>query len=231
MELTIPSANLIYTLHFSPSLTVLSRLCDIITTYKHGLESIMPGRSSQRPLSPTEASHVNIFNGFLMDICNCVWRMKAFSTSDTNAQGCYVHPDVTEALAAYMASIDPEVPLTSALGLSAGPVFVRWALEHIREVEDGAVAEGTELRARHRGPVTQRSLGLLRTRGGVDLSWQEYRLGMLEHLEGKGFGGLGRLMYNTMKILMGGKGGNSQSQSQSQAQEGVASGSTGGLTT
>lgn len=73
-----------------------------------------------------------------------------------------------------------------------------------------AVEVDSDLRARHGGPVTQKSLAALKNRGGLNITWQEYRLAVLRHLEEEGFVGVGQLMYNTMKILM-------QSQTQSQS--------------
>lgn len=194
----IPHPALIYTLTFSHSAAVLSRLCDIITTYKRGLEAVM--LPSRRPLTAIENQRVRVFNGFLMDICNCIWRVRAFSTNDTNSQGCHVATEVIGALSSYINNINPEMSLTSAFGLSYNPVLARFALEFMREAEEG-------LGGRHVGPVSQRSLVAMKGRGGMEMGWQEYKLGVLGYLEDKGFGGVPRLMFNTMKGLMGGKGG------------------------
>ena len=55
---------------------------------------------------------------------------------------------------------------------------------------------------RHAGPVSQVSLKQLELDGGVKLSWQDYKLGVLRYLENNGVSGVGELMYNTMKHLM-----------------------------
>jgi centromere protein I len=213
LRLTIPNPTLVYILHFSPSIAVLSRLCDVVATYKRGLGTVMM-HPSERQLSAQESERVKFFNGFLMDICNCVWRLRAFSASDTNAQGCHVAGPVVEALEAYAAMVDPDAPLACMFGLSHAPALCLRSLECVRDLEDVKLAEGEgDLRQRHGGPVTQKSLVALRNRGGLDLTWQEYRLAVLRHLEEKGFVGIPRLMYNTMKILM-----QRQSQSQSQSQ-------------
>jgi len=31
---------------------------------------------------------VNYFNGFVMDLCNCLWRNRALNNADKNALGC-----------------------------------------------------------------------------------------------------------------------------------------------
>lgn len=66
---------------------------------------------------------------------------------------------------------------------------------------------GVAVSVRHAGPVTQRSLGLLGGNGGVRISWAEYRLEVLKWLGDRGVGGVGELMFCTMKHLMNGKVG------------------------
>jgi hypothetical protein len=62
---------------------------------------------------------------------------------------------------------------------------------------------GGRVRVRHNGPVTQRSLEALAIDGGVRVGWGDYRLEVLAWLEGHGVGGVGELMFCTMKQLMG----------------------------
>lgn len=59
------------------------------------------------------------------------------------------------------------------------------------------------IRARHAGPVTQRSLVQLGREGGVKVDWRAYRVAVLEWLEGMGAGGVRELGGATMKGLMG----------------------------
>jgi centromere protein I len=211
LRLTMPRRSLVYILHFSPSLPVVSRLCDVVATYKRSLGTIMT-RSAE--VSVEDSVVIRLFNGLLMDLCNCLWRVRAFSSSDTNAQGCHVFPTVTDALGAYAAMVDPDTPLVSMFDLSHSPVLCLQSLECIRELEDLELAEtdADRLKERHGGPVTNKSLIALRSRGGLNLTWQEYRLAVLRHLEDKGFVGVPRLMFNTMKLLMA---SHAQSRSQS----------------
>ena len=65
---------------------------------------------------------------------------------------------------------------------------------------------GGEIETRHAGPVTQRSLAGLGAEGGVRVGWAEYRLEVLRWLGEKGVGGVGELMFCTMKHLMQGQG-------------------------
>ncbi|KAK3327686.1 Mis6-domain-containing protein [Cercophora scortea] len=197
---TIPPGLVVYILHFSHSLEVISRLCGILATYKRAWEVVM-SPSSSRKLTKFEREQVNIFNAFLMDLCNCLWRGRAFATSDLNAQGCSIPRSIEPVLQRYLRSIDPALALGSAFGLSHSPVLSLQSISFLRQQEDAEIEEN-ELRARHAGPVTQSSLAQLGNKGGVQLSWQAYKSGVLKYLEGKGFKGVPELMYNTMKNLM-----------------------------
>lgn len=72
---------------------------------------------------------------------------------------------------------------------------------------DGQVER--EVRVRHAGPVTQKSLLVLGREGGVVVGWKDYRLAVLTYLKKRGMTGLAEFMGCTMKGLMGkGEGGN-----------------------
>ncbi|KAK3944129.1 centromere protein I [Diplogelasinospora grovesii] len=201
--ITVPPALVVYILHFSHSLVVVSRLCGILAIYKRAWEAVMSPLSA-RTLNPHEREQVNTFNGFLMDLCNCLWRGRAFAMSDTNSQGCRIPRSIEPALRRYVAAVDNELSLGSVFGLSHSPVLCLQAISYVRELEDAQIDEDGEntLLTRHAGPVTQQSLVQLAQKGGLDLTWQAYRSGVLRYLERNGFRGVPELMYNTMKQLM-----------------------------
>ncbi|CAK7236286.1 hypothetical protein SBRCBS47491_009586 [Sporothrix bragantina] len=230
----IPPPTAVYTLHFHQSAAVVSRLYAILANYKRGLEAAMarrPGRSAaaaalaqtqsqtdaQRqplalPLTDHERARVNLFNGYLMDVCNCLWRSRAFSSTDTNALGCRVDGAVVGRLAGYVQGLlDRDLPLAAAFSLSHSPTICLQAISYLRQLEDDAMeAAGANhsntavqpLQRRHAGPVTQAALLRLAESGGLRVTWQAYRSGLLVHLEKQGLGGIASLMYNTMKNLM-----------------------------
>ncbi|KAK3377995.1 Mis6-domain-containing protein [Podospora didyma] len=212
VEITIPSALIVYRLQFGQSLVVLSRLYGILAQYKKAWEAVM-APSSLRQLLLRERQQITAFNGWLMDLCNCIWRGRAFGTSDLNAQGCRIPPSLEPVLDAYVREVDSELSLGTIFDLSHSPLMCLQSISFVRELEDAEVDRSPdELRTRHAGPVTHASLVQLADRGGLELSWQEYRLGVLRHLESNGFKGIPDLMYNTMKNLMKqGRGGKGQS--------------------
>lgn len=200
-RITTPPAELVYTLYFTCSSSTLSRLCAILAQYKRAFEFAVASKAdfpaSEMHSYPKE--DVSRFNGFLMDICNCIWRSRAFNSSDTNALGCLIPDPLNAALAKYVASLDTSISLQALFGLSYSPVLCLLAISYIRETED---KEGDTIIVRHAGPVTQASLKQLDKDGGLSLPWADYRMGVLRYLETKGASGVGELMYNTMKHLM-----------------------------
>jgi centromere protein I len=224
IRITTPPSTLIYTLHFSSSLSTLSRLCAILALYKRAFESAMSkpvptpsqGIESQTPgphIEPYPKDYVNHFNGFLMDICNCIWRSRAFNTSDLNALGCLLPPPLLPLLTSYIAGLETGLSLSTLFTLSYSPVLCNLSITHFRDLEDKEIetegrgedgeSGGQGIRTRHAGPVTARSLEKLGKEGGLRLTWPTYRLGVLGFLERKGVNGVGELMYKSIKNLMG----------------------------
>ena len=209
IRISIPPPPLLYTLFFTPSPAILSRLCAVLSFYKQGFQSAMAAKASRRSGGPAvnsatyDAEYVNRFNGFLMDICNCVWRRRAFTGSDPNAAACLVSRRRARLFEGYVSSLDSELELPELFGLSHSPVLSFQSILALRALEDEALAAGSDLATRHPGPATQRSLARLADEGGLGLSWQDYRIAVLRRLEEEGLAGVPELMRNTMKIFRG----------------------------
>lgn len=204
IEITLPPELLVYTIQFSPSLATVSRLCTVLTAYKHAWAVCMTN-AAKKVGPPYDKEQVNTFNGFLMDICNCLWRGKAFVKSDAHATGCMIQDGTILRLTEYVSSLTDSGSGDMALGalftMSYSPLLCLQAMEHLQRLEEQE-DEDVELRARHAGPITQKSLGQLARKGGLELAWQEYRLGLLRRLEDKEWKGIPELMYSTMKNLL-----------------------------
>lgn len=196
---------LIYDLFFSHSLSTQSRLCRIMAFYKKGLEASMADRTRARGY---DKNYVNTYNGLLMDICNCLWRSRAFSTAEANAKGCMVPQRAVVALTRYVALIDESFSLASLFGLSHSPSLCYQSIQQVRDLEDEAIARGTGILTRHAGPVTQESLTRLELTGGLSLTWQAYRVKTLQGLSSKGVTGVTDLLKSTMTVLRNALDGN-----------------------
>lgn len=209
IRIELPPSLLIYTVLFSGSLTTVSRLCHVLACYKKGFEIVMAIRVRQDGsqgidmLSYSKA-YVNLYNGYLMDICNCFWRGRAFSVSDANSHGCMVSTATINALASYVTTVDRSFSLTSLFSLSHSPTLCLLSIARVRELEDAETdRERGAIRVRHAGPVTQESLSRLAIAGGLRLSWQDYRIKVLEALTASELVGVAELLKNTMTVLKG----------------------------
>ena len=197
-RIVVPPSPLVYMLFFGSDPSTISRLSGILARYKEGFQAVMAKSRAGYTLD-----YVNGFNGFLMDICNCLWRSRAFNAKDANAHGCLVAGPVVDELAAYAKEVGSGVALGSMFTLSASPAFGLLATDHLRALEEAEMEQGTgDLEVRHGGPVSKASLAKLAKEGGLNLSWDDFRLGVLAHLEDHGLGGVGELMSNTMTTLM-----------------------------
>jgi centromere protein I len=202
IRVTIPPTELIYTLQFTDSLSTISRLCAILALYKRAFEIAMSPKPIESLVLNQQSyskEYVNHFNGFLMDVCNCLWRSRAFNSSDPNALACLMAPAVIQILSKYVTSVDISMSLATLFSFSFSPVFCLLAISYVRELEDRAE---DEIDLRHPGPPTSKSLLQLEKDGGLRLPWPDYKLGVLHYMENKGVNGVGELMYNTMKHLM-----------------------------
>lgn len=207
VRIELPPSALVYTLLFSPSLATVSRMCHVLACYKKGFELAMSTKARHDGSARIDAlsydrAYVNRYNGFIMDMCNCFWRARAFSDTDTNARGCMVPRATVSALEAYVGSVDKSTSLASLLSLSHAPVLCLQSIRRVREMEEAALAsDRSALHARHAGPVTQSSLAKLAAAGGIRLSWQEYRIDVLRSLSDRGLPGVAELLKNTMTVL------------------------------
>ncbi|ROV87979.1 hypothetical protein VPNG_10340 [Cytospora leucostoma] len=205
LQITIPPVPLVYTLQFSQSLATVSRLCRVLAAYKRAFAVYM-SNAARKLGPPYDKAEVNTFNGFLMDMCNCLWRGKAFAKGDAHARGCVVADAAVAPLEAYVGGLPGggEMTLATLFTMSFSPLLCLQAIGHVRGREE-AEDEEVELQARHAGPVTQKSLGQLARKGGLELQWQDYRLGVLRHLDERAFSGIPELMYSTMRNLLDAK--------------------------
>ncbi|KAG6041253.1 hypothetical protein E4U41_005294 [Claviceps citrina] len=211
MRIELPPSPLVYTFLFSNSLATVSRMCYILAVCKRGIETAMATRPRADPSSADgphrvdshtyDRSFVDLFNGYLMDMCNCLWRNRAFNDTDTNARACTLSAATVRALAGYVLSVDRALALNSCFSLSHSPVLCYQSIERVRDLEDDAMRHDASIRVRHGGPVTQSSLVRLANAGGMRLGWQDYRIEVLRNLADSGFPGVAELLKNAMTVL------------------------------
>ncbi|KAJ7376982.1 hypothetical protein OS493_031254 [Desmophyllum pertusum] len=95
----IPSSGIIYRMLFSNNSMAVSRLCQIIVNYKKEFESLKKSQGeSQSTGFPDGFQSIQRFNQYILDICDSLWRNKAFIDRDKSF--CFSMPSsVTDSLA------------------------------------------------------------------------------------------------------------------------------------
>ncbi|KAI2787321.1 hypothetical protein POX_f07684 [Penicillium oxalicum] len=213
IRLTVPMAPTIYSLAFTPTISAISALNSILADYKSSFETSLTSDlirvpNSSDPLYSTEM--VNQFNGYVMDMCNLIWRNRALNTEDPNAQGCLVPATSLNALTTFIRNVNEaarhydrgsafHTTLASLFSLSNHPAFANLSAACFADVEETQNVVGE--RPRLRKPVTQKALQALEKDQGAKITWQEYRVYMLEWLDAVGSRGTSDLMRSTMKAL------------------------------
>lgn len=210
-RITLPYAQTVYTLAFTPSIAVLSTLNSILAVYKSAFEASLSSQVLQAQNSPAYGTDlVGRFNGYVMDMCNVLWRNRALNTEDPNALGCLVPAPTTTALTNYIKGLSEaskhydresafHINLTSIFSLSHHAAICNLSAACFADLEeDQQVADD---RPKFRKPVTQKALQALERDGGAKITWQEYRVHMLDWLDAIGCRGTGVLMRSTMKAL------------------------------
>ncbi|OQD75742.1 hypothetical protein PENDEC_c006G04041 [Penicillium decumbens] len=213
IRLTVPPAPTVYTIVFTPSIATISILNSILAGYKSSFEASLTSKVIKPP-KPSEplykAELVSQFNGYVMDMCNLVWRNRALNTEDPNALGCLIPQASVETFTNYIRNVkdasrhyDREsafnTTLPSIFSLSHHPAFCNLSAACFADLEESQ--QIPEHRPKLRKPVTQKVLQALEQEGGARVSWQEYRVHMLDWLEAIGSRGTSNLMRSTMKAL------------------------------
>jgi centromere protein I len=216
IRITLPLAPTVYSLAFTSGLAQISLLCAVLASYKSSFEASLTSQNLQSPMRNGAAVYpvqmVGKFNGYIMDLCNLVWRNRGLNSDDPNALGCLMPAPVISALTEYVNDCNETMrrrkrhdgpafhyTLPSMFSLSHHVALANHSAACFADFEDQNVTK--EDQPRMRRPVTQKALTALEKEGGVKLSWQEYRLKMLDWFDDKGSQGIGKLMRSTMKAL------------------------------
>ncbi|KAL2828213.1 Mis6-domain-containing protein [Aspergillus cavernicola] len=213
IRITVPLAPTVYSLIFTPVTFIISNMNSILASYKSSFEASMASEALQ-PANATDSLYpqhlVGQFNGYIMDICNLVWRNRGLNADDPNALGCLIPPATITALAQYLREINEQARRRNrdaAFTYTAPSIF---SLSHHAALGNMSACCFADIE-REKGiredqprlhkPVTQKALSALEKDGGVQMTWHDYRLRMLDWLDAVGSVGIGSLMRTTMKAL------------------------------
>ncbi|KAL3471799.1 Mis6-domain-containing protein [Aspergillus californicus] len=213
IRITVPLAPTVYSLMFTPVSFVISSMNSILAGYKSAFEASMTTEALQ-PENAVDALYpqhlVGQFNGYIMDICNLVWRNRALNFDDPNALGCLIPPATITALTQYIRETNEKARKRNREAAFSYTIASVFSLSHHAALSNlsavcfaGIERENSisEAQPRLRKPVTQKALSALEKDGGVRMTWQDYRVRMLESMDAVGTTGIGNLMRTTMKAL------------------------------
>lgn len=212
VRISVPSKHIVNLLILSPTLPTISILSSILARYKTAFEASKTAfEESRSQIKAYPESEIVKFNGYIMDLCNLLWRNRALNKADANAQGCSLETITIETLKGYIdeiassalaTSFAKQYTLASTFSLSHHPVLALASAKCVQGLEDEKFGDGQGVRLE--APATQRALAALERKGGLGISWQDYRVEMLKWLEERGVNGIGELMRGTMKDLRSG---------------------------
>ena len=199
----LPPMHLIYLLSQDASAITLSRICGIIGSYKLAFDTHPKPVKKYYPVEVTDA-----FNYCLRDMYNLVWVSRGLLVQDQKSKGLYCDPILRGTLNEYLRRVDRGYTIGAAFALSynawlASLSAAAWRAVEKREVEKAGEKTVTRY---HDGPVTEKSLELLKSKGGVNVDWEGadgYKVMVLQWLTERGLGGIRGLMFATVINLKG----------------------------
>ncbi|KAL2855429.1 Mis6-domain-containing protein [Aspergillus pseudoustus] len=213
IRISVPLAPTVYSLVFTPVSSIISNMNSILASYKSSFETSMASDALQLPESSEmlySQTLVGQFNGYIMDICNLLWRNRALNSEDPNALGCLIPQATITALSQYIRDVNERsrkrnretafsYTIASVFSLSHHAALSNMSASCFADIERaGNLAED---KPRLGKPVTQKALSALEKDGGIQMTWQDYRVRMLDWMDAEGTSGIAGLMRTTMKAL------------------------------
>jgi centromere protein I len=196
--------HLVYLLAQDASSTTLSRICGIIGSYKTAFDNHPKPVKAYYPAAVTDA-----FNYCLRDMYNLVWVARGLLVQDQKCEGLYCDAALRSALNSYVSKVDREYAIGNAFTLSNNAWLASLSAAAWRTIEEREIErEGYDKnRIRyHQGPVSERSLEVLKSEGGVSINWEGpngYKVMVLQWLDERGLSGIKDLMFATVMNLKG----------------------------
>ncbi|KAF8427322.1 Mis6-domain-containing protein [Tirmania nivea] len=196
-RLVLPPDSLVYHSLFAGDALSLSRLCGISAKYKRNAEETR--RLSQsihnNSLEPYSRAFTDHLNSVVMDIVNCIWRNRAFSTAD-NSLGCNIPKELIKKYGELANSRGED--LRQLYSPTRSIALARYSKAAFSALE---TRDSISIFNRHRGQLTQESLKNLAVAGGLNIPWREFKKETLKDLERRGLVGLPELIYSVIAVF------------------------------
>ena len=187
---TIFTPQVAYRILFSGLPMSVSRMCGLVVRYKSKFN--YPSSSSRTE----NEDEVNRLNTMVVDICNMLWKDKAFIVKNGAGNGF----DLDNSFVQYLGTLTNEKNfwLPSFFNLVSGSTFSIYSQSTIEELEKGVLL----LPSRHEGLITASSLEVLSMKGGISISYDQFRVKLLERIKSEGQVGVYDLLYSSMRSLI-----------------------------
>ncbi|KAG0381202.1 hypothetical protein BGX24_006574 [Mortierella sp. AD032] len=218
----IPEAAIIYRCFLSDSAMAISRICGIVYQYKQAYEAFEEEQQLQYELlvqsqmasqsgdseamttlpAPLEVpgytrEYVVQFNSFVMDICNFLWRNRAFNKTDKNAKGFQMEPETIAHTK--QVCVDSGLSMNNMLSITHSTAFSGFSARFLKSLEE---LDDVPIEKRLKAPASAKALKDMATNGGLNLTFDEYRIQYLDHLEEKGFEGISQFLFDCITNLL-----------------------------
>jgi centromere protein I len=204
VPIILPPMHLIYLLTQHASPATFSRVCGIIGSYKLAFDQ------HPKPVKEYYPTHVtDALNWCLRDIYHLLWISRALVKADQKALGLHCDPALRSKLNDYLNGVDREYVIGAAFGLSNNSLLASLSAAAWRVTEEREISkEGYDKSSirYHQGPVSQRSLEVLKRKGGVSVDWDGangFKVFVLNWLAERGMSGIRELMFATVTELRG----------------------------
>ncbi|KAL6154246.1 Phosphate metabolism transcription protein [Exserohilum turcicum] len=204
VPIQLPPMHLIYLLVQDTSSTTFARVCGIIGAYKLAFDKHPKPVKAYYPLEVTDT-----FNRCLRDIYNLIWIGRGLMVQEMKSHGLYCDPLLRSTLHTYLKSVNRTYAIDTAFNLSNNAWLAPLSAAAWRQIEERMIEkEGLDKNSvtLHQGPVSEKSLGLLKDKGGVKVDWDGahgYKAMVLQWLHERGLGGIRHLMFATVMNLKG----------------------------
>ncbi|KAI7885616.1 Mis6-domain-containing protein [Lichtheimia hyalospora FSU 10163] len=189
-EIIIPAAPVVYRSFFSNTGMALSRICGIISQYKMAFEE--NDKQTGDWVARHTAEYLDNFNSYVMDVCSSLWANVSHRRSNPDYIPFSLSPSN---YATYKAIVeDRGQSMELALSLTHTTCLAGYSKKFLADWTN----EDNVDNSAHDGPVTPQ---LLKTIGST-LTYNEYCVEFLEHLNHLGFHGIYDLLYSTIGSLI-----------------------------
>ncbi|KAF1829221.1 Mis6-domain-containing protein [Decorospora gaudefroyi] len=204
IPIILPPMHLVYLLAQADCPTTFSRAYGIIGFYKVAFDKHPKPVKAYYPVAVTDE-----FNFCLRDLYNLVWVARGLLVQDKKSEGLYCDASLRSTLNNYLRELDREYVIGTTFTLPNNAWLASLSAAAWREIEEHMVErEGYDKNSiiYHQGPVSERSLEVLKRNGGVSVNWEGpsgYKVFVLHWLDERGLSGIKDLMFATVMNLKG----------------------------